>query len=84
MQTTATLTSKGQVTIPKAIRDEIDLREKDKLVFSLLDRSIIAFKPVKQDFLNFGASIKPRKQPEDFAAIRKQVTTSLATKVAEK
>jgi antitoxin PrlF len=32
-----TLTSKGQVTIPKEIRDELGLKPSDKIVFSLED-----------------------------------------------
>ena len=32
-----TLTSKGQVTIPKEIRDELGLKPSDKILFSLED-----------------------------------------------
>jgi AbrB family looped-hinge helix DNA binding protein len=36
-----TMTSKGQVTIPKAVRDELGLRPKDKVRFSLEDGQVI-------------------------------------------
>lgn len=35
MRTISSLTSKGQVTIPKAIRDELGLRPHDKVSFSI-------------------------------------------------
>jgi AbrB family looped-hinge helix DNA binding protein len=37
MKGVTTLTSKGQVTIPKEIRDELGLRPHDKVRFTLVD-----------------------------------------------
>jgi antitoxin PrlF len=37
MRLVTTLTSKGQVTIPKAIRDELGLKPHDKIAFSIRD-----------------------------------------------
>lgn len=42
---TSTLTSKGQVTIPKAIRDRLGLEEGDKLEFTLDERERIVARP---------------------------------------
>ena len=42
---TSTVTSKGQVTIPKAIRDRLGLEEGDKLEFTLDDRERIVARP---------------------------------------
>ena len=36
MLTEATLTSKGQTTIPKAIRDSLDIKPGDRLTFTLM------------------------------------------------
>jgi antitoxin PrlF len=40
MQNVTSLTSKGQVTIPKAIRDELGLRPFDKIRFTIEDGEV--------------------------------------------
>jgi len=44
----ATLTAKGQVTMPKPIRDKCHLNTGDKLDFLLRDDGIIEVVPIKQ------------------------------------
>lgn len=44
----ATLTSKGQLTLPKAIRDELDLCSGDRLDFVLRDGGVLEVVPLKQ------------------------------------
>ena len=41
MRQVSTMTSKGQVTIPKAVRDELELRPKDKVRFSLENGQVV-------------------------------------------
>ena len=46
MDSTAKMTSKGQVTIPKSVRDTLGLREGDELLFRVAgDRAVIAKTP---------------------------------------
>lgn len=44
----ATLTSKGQLTLPKAIREQLDLSPGDRLDFVLLDNGVLEVVPLKQ------------------------------------
>ena len=55
MDTHAKLTSKGQVTIPKAVREALDLHEGDELLFRVeRSRALVAKTP---DFLALAGSV---------------------------
>ena len=45
----ATLTSKGQVTIPKAVRDALRLKQGDRLEFAVQDDGTIRVRPLTVD-----------------------------------
>lgn len=55
MDVRARITSKGQVTIPKGVRDALDLHEGDDLVFRVEGtRALVAKTP---DFLRLAGSV---------------------------
>ena len=55
MDALARMTSKGQVTIPKAVRDALELREGDEIVFRVeRKRAIVAKTP---DFIGMAGSV---------------------------
>lgn len=55
MHISARLTSKGQVTIPKSVRDALDLHEGDEVLFSVdRGRAVVAKTP---NFLELAGSV---------------------------
>lgn len=55
MDAAARLTSKGQITIPKVVRDALELHEGDEIVFRLERRRAIVAKT--QDFIEMAGSV---------------------------
>lgn len=76
-----TVTSKGQVTIPKPIRDRLKISPSTKVIFQLhQDHAII--QPVK-DFLSLKGSIKPTRPFSDKAA-NKAILSAIKKDYAQK
>ena len=66
----STITAKGQVTIPKAIRERLGLSEGDTLEFSIDDAGRIVarlqFKPLVLDHSMFSYSSRYRKYLHEY------------------
>jgi antitoxin PrlF len=60
--TTATLTSKGQTTIPKEIRDGLGLQPGDQMTFTLLSNGIVVMRAKTASVLSLGGSLRGRKR----------------------
>lgn len=55
MESSARLTSKGQVTIPKAVRDALDIHEGDEIIFRVeRKRAVVAKTP---NFLDLAGAV---------------------------
>lgn len=55
MDTRAKITSKGQITIPRSVRDALELREGDEILFRVeRSRAVMAKTP---DFLTLAGSV---------------------------
>lgn len=68
----ATVTSKGQVTLPKDLRDALGLKAGDKVLFRVhKDRAVLAKVP---SFLELAGSVPvpPRKKGATWSRIRSQ------------
>lgn len=56
MELSAKLTSKGQITLPKAVREMLDLNTGDRVLFRVADGSAVLAKT--QDFLELARSVE--------------------------
>lgn len=56
MDANARITSKGQVTIPRSVREALDLHEGDEVVFRVRDRRAVLAKT--PDFLSMAGSVQ--------------------------
>lgn len=80
MDASARLTSKGQVTLPKAVRDMLGLDTGDSVVFRVEEgRAILAKTP---DFLELAGSVAvpPAKRGADWAAVRSRTRATRASR----
>lgn len=69
----ATLTSKGQVTIPKAVRESLGLEMGDRIEFVDTDRGVVII-PVKRDLKALCGMFKGRRaKPATLAEIKAAV-----------
>jgi AbrB family looped-hinge helix DNA binding protein len=56
----ATVTSKGQITLPKAIRDALDLASGDRVAFRLREDGIVEMAPETVDPMSLCGVFKPK------------------------
>jgi len=56
----ATMTSKGQVTVPQAIRRRLGIGPGDRLSFTVRDDGVIEVQPETGDLMALAGSLKPR------------------------
>ncbi len=60
----ATITSKGQTTIPKDIRDALGLEPKDKVQFTLLSDGTVIMRAKQRSILDLQSTLhKPERDP---------------------
>jgi len=57
----STITRKGQVTIPKPLREKLQIKEGDNLVFEMKDNLLILKKKERKSILNLGGIARGRK-----------------------
>ena len=79
--TESVITRKGQVTIPKAIRDHLKAREGEKVMFVLRGNDVV-LKVLRGSILELRGSVKPMTHPEDFDAVRRSVKRRVSARVA--
>ena len=79
----STVTSKGQTTIPKAVRDSLHLKPKDKLLF-MVEGDRIIIRPVHGGIHHLKGIFKGAiKGPIDFKKLREETKRIVARKILE-
>lgn len=72
MSADATLTSKGQMTIPKEIRDGLGLKPGDQIRFTLLPDSTVIMRVKNKSFANLAGMLhKPGREPVPLEAMER-------------
>ena len=79
--TTSTVTRKGQVTIPKEIRDSLCLQEGDRVIFVRRGEEIV-LKVLRGNVLELRGSVKATRRPENIDEVREKTKRKMAAKVA--
>lgn len=69
----ATITSNGQVTIPKQIRDQLELQAGDQVHFMLNADGIVEFFPVKQPISTLKGIVPKPAKPVSLEAMDKTI-----------
>jgi len=77
----STVTRKGQITIPKEIRDRLGVREGGKVVLVLRGDEVV-LKVIRGAILDLRGSIKAKAHPEDFEAVRKSVKRAVSKRIS--
>ena len=78
----ATVTSKGQITIPRSIRKRFGLEQKDKVIF-YPDGDRIVMAPAKRNILDLYGIVKHEGGPIDFKGLRKKMEEDCAQKTVK-
>lgn len=74
----ATLTSKGQITIPKAIRQQLNLNKGDRLEFLLDKQKIIRIMPKTTSIKKLKGCVAKRKRPVSLKRMQKTIEAGWA------
>jgi AbrB family looped-hinge helix DNA binding protein len=75
------ITRKGQVTIPKEIRDHLKAKEGEKVAFVMRGDDVI-LRMMRGNILDLKGTVKPLKRPQNFEGIRKSVKKAITRRIA--
>jgi AbrB family looped-hinge helix DNA binding protein len=83
MDIAARLTSKGQITIPKVVRDALSLNSGDKVLFRVEEHRAIMART--EDFLDLAGSVAvpPGKRDADWEEIRREAWRARGERLKE-
>ncbi len=76
------LTSKGQTTIPKNVRNFLGLEPNDK-IFYMVEGKRVILKPLKGNILDLRGSVATKDKPIDFKKLRDTTRKKVARKIVK-
>lgn len=80
MDAAAKVTSKGQITIPKQVRDALDLHEGDKVVFRIYDGRAVLSRTADLLDLAGAVPVPAGKEGADWSSIREETRRQRAAR----
>lgn len=72
---------RGQITVPRKVRQVLELKEGDGLAFIIEENQVI-LQPISQTLLDLRGSV-PVKGPQDFAEIREKVIAGRGRRLSD-
>lgn len=72
----STLTSKGQITLPKEIRDSLELEPGDRVAFRLRADGVVELVPETVDLMSLRGVFKPRVRGVTVEAMNEAIRKS--------
>ena len=80
MTTEATLTSKGQTTIPKEIRDSLHMKAGDRMTFTLMPDATVVMRVKSKSITELAATLQKKgRQPVPAAQLSRACSGSTPT-----
>ena len=76
------VTSRGQTTIPKPIRDRLGLEPGDRVLFVEREGEVV-LQPMKESLRDLRGSLEPRTQPEDYDRVRHEVRRAVGKRAVD-
>ena len=87
MADATTMTTKGQVTVPREIRDRLGLKSGDKMVFTMLSDGTIVMRPKTRRLADLAGSLtrpgQPRIAIEDMTPFRSKAARRVMKRQAQ-
>ena len=76
------LTKKGQTTIPKDVREFLNIKPNDKILY-LMEGNKVIIKPLKGNILDLKGSVKTKDKPIDFKKLRRETQKKIARRIIQ-
>ena len=76
------VTRKGQTTIPKEIRNLLNIRPNDKL-FYIVEGGKVFLKPIHGDILELRGCVSADSRPQDYTEVIKKTRKRVSKKIVE-